>query len=414
MAHPTQKKTSLVPKLRFPEFAEAGEWEEKRLGDAFDNSIKAKKTCTFNNETIITVKLHNLGVVKNKRTEALTGGTNYFIRQSGQFIFSKIDFLNGAFGIIPDDLDGFSSSTDVPAFSFNATIVPVFLYSWLCANYRTIKIERTGTSNTLKRISISKLFDVSFFEPDLSEQQKIADCLTSLDENITAETQKLEALTAHKKGLMQKLFPAEGEKVPALRFPEFTEAGEWEEKRIDDICDSFSGGTPTVTQKNFYAGNIPFIRSAEIDKYQTELYISQEGLANSTAKLVKSGDILVALYGANSGEVSISKINGAINQAILCLQCTTYNSFVFHFLVLKKEWIVSKYIQGGQGNLSGEIIRSISLYIPKKIDEQQRIADCLTSLDEYITAQGRKIELLKEHKKGLMQQLFPRMEESKV
>ena len=129
-------------------------------------------------------------------------------------------------------------------------------------------------------------------------------------------------------------------------------------------------------------------------------------MKNSSAKIVDKGDLLVALYGANSGDSSICNINGAINQAILCLQSEFSNAFTYNFLTLKKDLIVSKFIQGGQGNLSGDIVKSITVPFPKK-NEQQKIASCLSSLDEVIGAQSQKLDLLKDHKKGLMQNLFP-------
>ena len=194
--------------------------------------------------------------------------------------------------------------------------------------------------------------------------------------------------------------------IPKLRFPEFQNAGEWEVKKLGEVFKSFSGGTPDTSKKEYYNGKIPFIRSAEIGKNSTELFITETGLENSSAKMVKKGDLLVALYGANSGEVAISKIDGAINQAILCFQSEYSNEFTYHFLSGKKNWIVSKYVQGGQGNLSGEIVKSISLPFPSK-SEQQKIASCLSSLDEVITGEQQKLELLKQHKKGLLQNLFP-------
>jgi type I restriction enzyme S subunit len=106
--------------------------------------------------------------------------------------------------------------------------------------------------------------------------------------------------------------------IPALRFPEFMNEREWEEKSIGEIFNAFSGGTPSTSEKEYYGGEIQFIRSAEINKEETELFLTEEGLKNSSAKLVKKGDLLVALFGANSGDSAISKINGAINQAILC------------------------------------------------------------------------------------------------
>jgi len=195
--------------------------------------------------------------------------------------------------------------------------------------------------------------------------------------------------------------------VPRLRFPEFREAGTWEPKTIGDSCQSFSGGTPSTINKSFYGGEIPFIRSAEIDKDATELFLTNDGLEHSAAKMVEVGDILVALYGANSGDVALAKINGAINQAILCLRHETNNKFVYQYLAHRKEWIIATFIQGGQGNLSGEIVKAIRLCFPRP-EEQQKIAECLSSLDDLIMAEIQKLDALKTHKKGLMQQLFPR------
>lgn len=193
--------------------------------------------------------------------------------------------------------------------------------------------------------------------------------------------------------------------TPALRFPGFAE--EWEEKTLGEVFKTYSGGTPDTTKKKaYYGGTIPFIRSAEINKEETELFLTQEGLEKSSAKLVNKGDLLVALYGANSGDSAIAKINGAINQAVLCLQSENSNVFVQNFLQHNRELITQKYLQGGQGNLSGEIIKSIRVPFPSS-KEQQKIAACLVSLDALITEAVKRLEWLQQHKKGLLQQLFP-------
>lgn len=267
-------------------------------------------------------------------------------------------------------------------------------------------VTEGGDGGVRIRIYYSDIARHQLTLPSLAEQQKIAECLSTLDERIVTESQKLDALKAHKKGLMQQLFPREGETLPRLRFPEFQDAPEWDEAKISDRCSSFSGGTPSTSQKEFYGGTIPFIRSAEIGKKTTELFLTELGLEKSAAKKVAKGYVLVALYGANSGDVALAQIDGAINQAILCLQPEGDGPFLYQYLSLKKEWIVATYIQGGQGNLSGEIVKSITLRFPEP-EEQKRIAVCLSSLDDLIAAQSDQLEVLKTHKKGLMQQLFP-------
>lgn len=140
-------------------------------------------------------------------------------------------------------------------------------------------------------------------------------------------------------------------KKPKIRFNGFND--DWEQRKLGDITESYSGGTPTAGKKEYYDGNIPFIRSGEISSDKTELFISEEGLNRSSAKMVKIGDILYALYGATSGEVSISKLKGAINQAILAIQPhQNYDSqFLMQWLRKSKENIIGTYLQGGQGNL---------------------------------------------------------------
>ena len=195
--------------------------------------------------------------------------------------------------------------------------------------------------------------------------------------------------------------------VPQLRFPEFFNDPEWKLSTIGEIAKIFSGGTPATGRKDYYGGDIPFIRSAEINRDRTELFLTKEGLKNSSSKMVEIGDVLYALYGANSGDVAISKLNGAINQAILCIRTDGRNELVYQFLTHKKEAILSSYLQGGQGNLSGEIVKSIKIPFPQNSKEQQKIAKCLSSLDDLVKAQIEKVANLKAVKKGLLQQLFP-------
>ena len=201
------KQAIVYPKLRFPQFKDCKGWEVVELEELFDLTIQNEKANSFDKDKIITVKLHTLGVVKNERTDTLTGGTNYFHRKAGDFIFSKIDFLNGAFGIVPNELDGFCSSSDIPSFSFKPESNANFFMYWLKANYLDFKIERAGTSNTLKRISPKALFAMQLPIPLPEEQQAIADCLSSLDKLISEEKEQIGRLKDHKKGLMQQLFP---------------------------------------------------------------------------------------------------------------------------------------------------------------------------------------------------------------
>ena len=187
---------------------------------------------------------------------------------------------------------------------------------------------------------------------------------------------------------------------------------DWEVKKFNKVAKFYSGGTPLTSKKEYYNGIIPFIKSGEIYFDRTEQFISEEGLSNSSAKMVKTGDLLYALYGANSGEIAICKISGAINQAILCIQTEIDKIFIYNFLLNEKQTIISKYLQGGQGNLSAEIIKNLQIPLPP-LAEQQKIAAILSTWDMAIDDCKGIIEELKVRNKGLTQKLFNKEFEKK-
>ena len=174
-----------------------------------------------------------------------------------------------------------------------------------------------------------------------------------------------------------------------MRFPEFS--GEWEKCKLSEVCSFFSGGTPSSSKKEYYDGSIPFIRSGELHMNKTELFITEEGLNNSAAKIVEIGDLLLALYGATSGDIAISQINGAINQAILCIRTTQNKKFIESVWKKHVDWLLQTYLQGGQGNLSADIVKNISFYFAT-IEEQKKLAKFISLLDEHISTQNKIIE----------------------
>ena len=181
-------------------------------------------------------------------------------------------------------------------------------------------------------------------------------------------------------------------------------------KKLGEISTFYSGGTPLTSKREYFDGDIPFIRSGEINSDKTEQFISELGLKNSSAKLVEVGDILYALYGATSGEVGICKLNGAINQAVLCIKSNENHYFLFSYLRDKKESITNTFLQGGQGNLSADIVKKIELYIPS-IKEQTKISSFLSKIDERIQTQSKIINDLKTLKTATAKKnIFTRIE----
>ena len=404
------KKKEIVPELRFPEFQ--GNGIDFVHGNRLFESIINKN---HNSDLPILAITQDQGAVPRDQIEYNVTVTdkslsNYKVVEVGDFIISLRSFQGG---IEYSRFKGICSPAYIILRKREENISELY-YKYFFKTWKYIQSLNRNLEGIRdgKMISYSQFSSIKVPYPrSFKEQQKIADCLSSIDDLIDAESRKLRTLEKYKKGLMQKLFPAEGKTLPEWRFPEFQGCGEWKSKSIGKACKMFSGGTPDTSKKEFYGGTIPFIRSAEINKSSTELFITEEGFKNSSAKMVKKGDILIALYGANSGEVALSKIDGAINQAILCLRHETNNAFVYHYFTHMKNRIISKYIQGGQGNLSGQIIKSVNLYFPKT-EEQQKVADCLSEIDTMITEQSNRLEQLKIHKKGLMQGLFPSLEEA--
>ena len=271
--------------------------------------------------------------------------------------------------------------------------------------FQIINWKRYDESTGVPSLSKNTISNIKTYVPKIKEQDYISKLFFSLDNTLQLHERKCEELALIKQALFQKLFPKKDEVIPEVRYKSFSAA--WEQRKLGGVAKFYSGGTPSVGVSDYYDGTIPFIRSAEINSTSTELYLSELGLQNSSAKMVHRGDILYALYGATSGEVGISKINGAINQAILAIiPHKGYNSeFLEQWLRKNKEAIIKTYLQGGQGNLSGAIVKQIKVSFPS-FDEQQKIGKSFQKIDSLITLHQRKLEKLKQLKKFLLQNMF--------
>lgn len=268
------------------------------------------------------------------------------------------------------------------------------------------KIISKLTSSAQPNASSKDIDSIDLVVPEETEEQHaLASYFTSLDAQIAASTSRLSSLKQIKAASLLNMFPQKGETVPRVRFKGFQ--GEWVRQRLGDISASFSGGTPAVSVSDYYGGNIPFIRSGEIHENRTQLYITQAGLNNSSAKIVEKGTILYALYGATSGDVGISKLRGAINQAILAIEPTKDidNFFLAGFLQSYKNRIINELLQGGQGNLSGSLVKKNLLAIPS-LPEQRAIASYFTTLDAQITLHRERLEKLKQIKAACLEKMF--------
>ena len=277
--------------------------------------------------------------------------------------------------------------------------------NFICNSLERKDYTQYNTGMAMPKLNKETCKKIPISCPGFEEQKKIGDYFRSLDHLITLHQRKCDMLKNLKASMLTKMFPKEGESVPELRFKGFTDP--WEQRKLGEISDSYSGGTPTAGKSEYYGGDIPFIRSAEVNSDSTELFLTDEGLKNSSAKMVNKGDILYALYGATSGETGLARLDGAINQAILDIKPhENYDAtFIMQWLRKSKENIIGTYLQGGQGNLSGSIVTSLMIDCPNH-EEQKLIGEYFRNLDHLITLHQRKYEKLLDVKKAFLEKMI--------
>lgn len=407
------EKKGLVPRFRFPEFRDAGEWKAQKIGQhLMESRVKGSKGDVAKK---LTVKLWGNGVYEKQEAVQGSANTQYYRRKAGQFIYSKLDFLNQAFGIIPEHLDNYESTVDLPCFDASNELDVRFLLEYVQRKDFYKKYgEIADGGRKAKRIQVETFLDFPIFLPKLGEQQKIADCLSSLDALIAAQADKIDALKTHKKGLMQQLFPRDGETVPRLRFPEFRGAGEWAEHMLEDMANRGSGHTPNKKISSYYNGGVKWVSLADSNKldsgyiYDTKVEISEDGLNNSSAVLHPTGTVILS-RDAGVGKSAVLYSPMAVSQHFMAWQCyeTELSNWFFYYLLQKLKATFETIAVGNTIKTIGvSYFKEMTITAPS-LPEQQKIADCLSSLDALIAAHTEKLEALEVHKKGLMQQLFP-------
>ncbi|MEW5682968.1 MAG: restriction endonuclease subunit S [Pseudomonadota bacterium] len=397
----SDEKKGLVPKLRFPEFEGTGEWSFVPL------SKLAQRRTEKNRSGKLTRVLTNSaehGVVDQRdffdKDIAIQGNLeSYCVVEKGDFVYNpRISKFAPVGPISKNMLATGVMSPLYTVFRFeneNDDFYLHYFYSTGWHNYMR-QVSSTGARHDRMAISTDDFNAIPLpVAPYAKEQQKIADCLSSLDALISAQADKVGALKTHKKALMQQLFPREGETVPRLRFPEFRDSGEWDLKPLEEILSIGSG----KDYKHLSDGDIPvygsggYMRQVNDYLYEGEsVCIGRKGTIDKPMFLNGKFWTVDTLFYTHSFKDALPKFVYALFQNI--------------------QWLKHNEA-GGVPSLSKTNIEKIEVAIPKQ-NEQQKIADCLSSLDELIAAEADKLDALKTHKKGLMQQLFPVLDEAAV
>jgi type I restriction enzyme S subunit len=400
-----ENNKTMTPKVRFPEFREADEWEEKKLSQVCEVNPPVKKLPE--KFTYIDLESVEDGVLLQKKIIPLKDAPSRAQRllKNGDVIFQTVrPYQKNNYLFQSEDKIDYVASTgyaQLRAYQSN-----VYLFQYLHNDRFVGRVLEKCTGSNYPAINSSDLAEIAIEIPGLPEQQKIASTLTSLDDLITAQSEKIKALQAHKKGLMQQLFPAEGERAPRVRFGEFEGSGEWEEKTLGDLVDIKSGTSPS----NFSlakAGKYPFLKVEDLNNCEKYQLKSRE-YTNVAENAVPEKSIIFAKRGAaielNKIRITICEVLMDSNLMAITPNKSIYTEFLFYLVLnlgLHKIADTSSIPQ-----INNKHILPYAVVIPSK-EEQQKIAATLTSLDDLITTQHEKLEALKMQKKGLMQQLFP-------
>jgi type I restriction enzyme, S subunit len=374
-----ETKHKIVPELRFLEFKDSEEWTETTLGNICSNIASGKD------------KIDATGQFDLFGSTGIIGKTNDY-SYDGNFILVARVGANAGLLTRPNGKFGVTDNTLVVSLKDSENI-----------DFTYYTLERFGL-NTLvfgsgqPLITGGQLKNLVIYSPKPHEQQKIADCLSSLDDFITAQNQKLETLRAHKKGLMQQLFPAEGETVPRLRFAEFRDSGEWKIERLSNVAENLDSRRVPITENVREKGVVPYYGASGIIDYVKDFIYDQELLCISEdgANLIdRTYPIAFSISGKTwvNNHAHVLKFEKKFTQVII----ENYLNSIS----------LENFLTGAaQPKLNRSKMDEIPIPLPSP-DEQQKIAECLSSLDELITTQTEKIEVLKLHKKGLMHGLFP-------
>jgi type I restriction enzyme S subunit len=396
----------LVPKLRFPEFRYSQEWIEHALSEVTIEST-ARNGNRLSLSSVMGVNKVD-GIVPMEKRLIASDISRYKLVREDWFAYNPMRLNIGSIARWTGKSD-IVVSPDYIVFrclgKAGTGIYPAFLDHLRRSDYWRQFVTEGGDGSVRVRIYYKDLARLRLPLPSLPEQHKIADCLTSLDELIAAEGRKLEALQAHKKGLMQNLFPREGETTPRLRFPEFRDAGEWEEKKLGEVAENLDNRRVPITSSDREAGDVPYYGASGVVDYVNGFIFDEDLLCVS-----EDGANLVAR--AYPIAFSISGKTWVNNHAhVLRFESACTQKFVEVYLNSIK---LDDFLTGmAQPKLNKAMLDSIPIPSPD-ILEQERVADCVSSLDTLITAQEKKVDTLKLHKQGLMQGLFPSQPQSEA
>lgn len=420
----TKHSAGLVPRLRFPEFENNHEWEEKTLGNVAENVMYGMNAAAidFDGENkylrITDIDEDTRAFSQNALTSPGGHLEEKYSLKTGDLLFARTGASVGKSYLHIKEI----GKTYFAGFLIRFTIknaIPYFIYAQTLTNYYQKWVLATSVRSGQPGINAEEYKSYTILLPpdkEKKEQQKIASCLSSLDEVITAESKKLEVLKEHKKGLLQNLFPQEGETVPKVRFKEFEDSGEWEVKELNELGFLING--LTYSPEDVRDKGLLVLRSSNIQDGIIDLkdcvYVKED---IKGANLIETKDILVCV---RNGSKNLIGKNAIIPDDI---PFATHGAFMTVFRANNPDFVYQlfqteyydKQVKADLGatinSINGRNFIKYEFPVPKNPKEQLKIASALSSLNDLVIAQGQKLKALQQHKKGLLQGLFPNLNE---
>ena len=408
------------PALRFKGFTDP--WEQRKVGDHLIPSKLPGHTGVDARK--LTVKLWGKGVVEKTDSYGGSEHTQYYVRHAGQFMYGKLDFLHAAFGIVPAELDNYESTLDSPAFDLSE-INGKFLVSRVCKEDFYLKYGTIANgSRKAKRIHEDTFMDMPILVPELEEQERVAALLEALDTLITLHQRKYEKLVNIKKSMLDKMFPKNGASVPETRFKGFTDP--WEQRKLDDAFEfTVPNNTLSRAELNQENGSVMDVHYGDVlIKYGAVLDAQYDELPFITGKtkedfkgaLLQDGDIIIAdtaedeTTGKACEIINIQDKNVVAGLHTMVCRPRDKTAEGYFGYYLNSDSYHHQLLPLMQGikvlSLSRTNVQKTTVKYPQDTAEQEKIAECLKSIDTLITLHQRKLEKLQNIKKSCLEKMF--------
>lgn len=409
-----------IPKIRFKGFTEP--WEQRKLEDfgkaTGGTSIESEfsedgvykvisigsysENSVYNDQGIRAIKSDKTSnrvlnrndltmILNDKTTSGNIIGRVLLIEESGIYVYNQ---RTERIEINLDEYD------------------PVFLYEMLNAPNIREKIIKQAQGNTQIYVNWTTISLLEYMIPSKEEQVKIGEHLHGISNLIALHQRKCDDTKELKKYMLQKMFPKNGEKFPEIRFKGFNEA--WEQRKLGELAEIVGGGTPSTSVNSYWDGDIDWYAPAEIGEQiyleSSQRKITEEGLNKSSAKILPIGTVLFTSR-AGIGKTAILQKEGCTNQGFQSI-VPNKEKLDSYFIFTRSEELKRYGETVGAGStfveVSGKQMANMELMMPKTMPEQQQIGEFFTNLDHFITLHQRKCDTLKELKKYMLQNMFPK------